>query len=235
MLSYVCVTSKVTYNFCQDDIQRIGPHNKEALPETKPWEWTQLYPRQFKFLVFKAAKVPTHVRWTCLENMHVRWTCLENIKSWKKTKHVLGHAWFFFWRRKNKNLEKIKPCMFIVLEWNIFSWFFFYLVEKNIPSKSDEHGWVFFSPHKKKTSWKKYPSMSVEHAWFFTPTAPHQSVVIFQNVVFLEELLSIAHSLLKTNAQHPANMNIKPGFDNFVFLTRSIYTWVKFVLLLLRL
>ena len=46
--------------------------------------------------------------------------------------------------------------MFIVLEWNIFSSFFFNLIEKNIPSKSDEHGWVFFSPQK-KNKLKKIP------------------------------------------------------------------------------
>ena len=69
--------SKVTYNFGQDDILRIWPQNKVALPETKSWVWRRLYPRQFKFLVFKAAKVATHVRWTCLENVHVRWTCLK--------------------------------------------------------------------------------------------------------------------------------------------------------------
>ena len=54
----------------------------------------------------------------------------------------------FFWRKKKKKLEKKKPCMFIVLAWNIFSTFFFFW-EKNIPHKSDEHGWVFFSRKKK--------------------------------------------------------------------------------------
>ena len=39
--------------------------------------------------------------------------------------------------------------MFIVLGGNIFSIFFFF--EKNIPKKSDEHGWVFFSQKKTKT------------------------------------------------------------------------------------
>ena len=43
--------------------------------------------------------------------------------------------------------------MFIVLEWNIFSTFFFFWL-KNIPQKSDEHGWVFFSHKKKKKSEK---------------------------------------------------------------------------------
>ena len=64
--------SKVTYNFGQDDILRIWPQNKVALPETKSWVWRRLYPRQFKFLVFYTAKVPTHVRWTCLENIKTR-------------------------------------------------------------------------------------------------------------------------------------------------------------------
>ena len=35
MLGHVLVTSQVTYNFGQVDIQRIGPQNKVALPETK--------------------------------------------------------------------------------------------------------------------------------------------------------------------------------------------------------
>ena len=39
--------------------------------------------------------------------------------------------------------------MFIVLEWKFLSTFFF--EKKNIPQKSDEHGWVFFSPKKKKS------------------------------------------------------------------------------------
>ena len=132
MLDYVFVTSKVTYNSGQDDIQRIGPQNKEALPETKSWVWRRLYPRQFKFLVFKAAKVPTHVRWTCLENMHVRWTCLENIKSWKKNQACLRTCVVFFSKKKKQKLEKKKPCMFIVLGWNFFQIFFFFFLKKKI-------------------------------------------------------------------------------------------------------
>ena len=49
---------------------------------------------------------------------------------------------------REKKLKK-KPCMFIVLERNILSTFFFL----NIPKNSDEHGWVFL--HKKKR--KKIP------------------------------------------------------------------------------
>ena len=73
----------------------------------------------------------------------VRWTCLENVKTrkkrLKKTKHVLGHAWF-----KKKKLKKNHVCSSYL--GGIFFKLFFFLM---FLIKSDEHGWVFFSYKKK--------------------------------------------------------------------------------------
>ena len=62
----------------------------------------------------------------------------------KKTKHVLGHGWFFFWKKK-KNLKK-KTMYVLRHEWNIFSTFFF---SKKKTTHVLRHGWVFFSHQKK--------------------------------------------------------------------------------------
>ena len=59
----------------------------------------------------------------------------------------------------------------------------------------------------------------------------HQSVVIFQNV-FLQKVALITSSFLKINTQHPANMNVKPGFDNLVLPALSFNVWEYFKLLL---
>ena len=60
---------------------------------------------------------------------------------------------FFFLRKKKQKLEKKNHVCSSYLG-GIFFQLFFFGFEKNIPKKSDEHGWVFFS-QKKKTKTEK--------------------------------------------------------------------------------
>ena len=75
------------------------------------------------------------------------WKTSKLEESCKKTKHVLGLAWIFFLRTKNK-LEKKKNHMFIVLEWNIFSTFFFLVKKYSIKVRWTWLG-IFFTKKKK--------------------------------------------------------------------------------------
>ena len=140
MLGYVLVTSIVTYNFGQDDIQRVWPQTKVALPETKSWVWRRRCPRQFKFLVFNAAKVPMHVRWTCLEKIKTRKKVLKNQACFRTCVD------FFL---KKKKLEK--KTIYVQRTRVDFFFKFLFFFEKKIFHKSPMNmvGYLF---HQKKPS-----------------------------------------------------------------------------------
>ena len=74
------------------------------------------------------------------------WKTSKLEKKLQKNQACLRTCVDFFLRKKSK-LEKKNHVCSSYLSGIFFQLFFFWL--KNIPQKSDEHGWVFFSQKKK--------------------------------------------------------------------------------------